>query len=489
MFKLFNNIWNSEKLPDNFGLAIIIPIPKGPQSNKNGECSDFRTITVINHSMKLLLSIILSKIQPILEQQINPFQFGFRQGKSTIGAILTLKLLAEKYVEKDLNLYTAFIDFQKAFDRVPHNMLFDILQEYNIPVKIVSVLKNIYGQTKGIILWKKLLSKPIPIDIGVHQGDPLSPVLFIAFLNKIMRETNIKGIKISTCNVIYKYIAYADDVAILAEDYKGLQNSLNSLTKVAKRYNMLININKTKVLVFRKKGRELIVPYPLKIDGKSIDFVDKFKYLGRELTSYNDDADAIKQRINLARAKTYNILKFLTSSKVNTKTKLRIIHVSVFTVMSYASETWAIKKADMNKINGFENKLYRLILAIHWDDMISNEKIYEMIDRKERLLQKLFSRKLAFIGNVCQEAGPTVYPLFIFHLPGKNPLGACPLRYTSFINKYIEDPNLSMACDGTLWETTSEHIITMMFQNIRSKKIKDDEKEEREEQDDENISD
>ena len=96
---------------------------------------------------------------------------------------------------------------------------------------------------------------------------------------------------------------------------------------------------------------------------------------------------------------------------------------------------------------------------------------------------------MAFIGNVCQEAGPTVYPLFIFHLPGKNPLGACPLRYTSFINKYIEDPNLSMACDGTLWETTSEHIITMMFQNIRSKKIKDDEKEEREEQDDENTSD
>ncbi len=460
LLKLFNQIWDSETLPNGFGQMTIIPIPKGANKTSNRECSNYRTITLINHSMKLLLSIILRKIQRLLNSQIAESQFGFRPGKSTTRAILTLKLLAEKFVEKNKELFALFIDFQKAFDRVPHAKLFDVLRYYNVPVKIIAVIRAIYKQSEGVILWKKRYSKTIPIAIGVHQGDPLSPVLFITFLDHIMKNVPKLDFPIGESKTRYRDIAYADDVTLLAQDQSTLQALATALNDKAKEYNMSINTSKTKLIVF-KRAKNDRTPIPFLVEGVEIEQCEEFKYLGREFTSHNSDSKAIEARIKKARAATCKIVRFLQSS-VSNQTKLKVVQAVILSVVSYGCETWATREADLKRLNGFENKLLRLMMNIKWYQLISNKKIYAILNKTERLSTKLARRKLQFIGNVAQTGDNTLFPLFLFDLNAPRPSGGSPIRFFNLVTAHV-NINIPMeASNTTSWNPIIIHILDQL---------------------------
>ena len=79
-----------------------------------------------------MLRIILSRLSPPGEKSIVEEQAGFRAGRSTTEQIFDLRILSEKYLHHQQNLYQVFIDFMKAFDRVWHAALWEIMKEYNI---------------------------------------------------------------------------------------------------------------------------------------------------------------------------------------------------------------------------------------------------------------------------------------------------------------------------------------------------------------------
>ena len=87
------------------------------------QCQNYRTISHISHTGNVMLKIRLNRLKPQAEKIIAEEQAGFRAGRSTTEQIINLRILCEKYLQHQQDLYHVFIDFKKAFDRVWHTLM------------------------------------------------------------------------------------------------------------------------------------------------------------------------------------------------------------------------------------------------------------------------------------------------------------------------------------------------------------------------------
>ena len=93
--------------------SLIITLPKKGNLQL---CQNYRTVSLISHSSKVMLKVILNRRKPQAEEIIAGEQAGFRAGRSTAEQILNLRILCEKYLQHQQTLYHVFVDFKKAFD-------------------------------------------------------------------------------------------------------------------------------------------------------------------------------------------------------------------------------------------------------------------------------------------------------------------------------------------------------------------------------------
>jgi hypothetical protein len=147
------------------------------------ECRNWRGITLLYTICKVLATVIYNRLKEELEPKIRPEQAGFRPKKSCADHINTLLIIVEQSVEFRSPLQLVFIDFQRAFDTLAHNAIWQALKEKGVPQKIVTIIKAIYDQSTCKVLHKNLVSEPIPVLNGVEQGCVLSPLLFIVTLD------------------------------------------------------------------------------------------------------------------------------------------------------------------------------------------------------------------------------------------------------------------------------------------------------------------
>ena len=110
-----NKIWQTGEWPTPWTQTLVITFPK---KGNLQQCQNYRTISLISHSSKVMLRIIPNRLKPQAEKIIAEEQAGFRAGKSTTEQIFNLCILCEKYLQHQQDLYHVIIDFMKAFDRV-----------------------------------------------------------------------------------------------------------------------------------------------------------------------------------------------------------------------------------------------------------------------------------------------------------------------------------------------------------------------------------
>ena len=169
--------------------------------------------------------------------------------------------------------FCAFIDYEKAFDLVDRISLWSKLLNYKINGKLMRVIYNIYENAKACVKLNNVISNSFPCNIGVRQGDKISPLLFSLFINdfKDFISTKYNGLtsitNLSQNNFdselelyIKLYILlYADDTVIFAENAKELQAALDALADYCSIWKLKINIEKNKIIRFSKhKSNELI---------------------------------------------------------------------------------------------------------------------------------------------------------------------------------------------------------------------------------------
>ena len=174
---------------------------------------------LILHASKLMLKIFQVKLQQYVTRELPDVQAGFRKGRGTRDEIANICWIIGKAREFQKNIYFCFIDYTKAFDCVPHNKLWKILKEIEIPDHPTCLLRNLCAGQEATVRTGHGTTDWFQIRKGVHQGCILSPCLFNLYAEYIMWNAGLDeaqgGIKIVRRNI--NNLRYANETTLMAE--------------------------------------------------------------------------------------------------------------------------------------------------------------------------------------------------------------------------------------------------------------------------------
>ena len=186
--------------------------------------------------------ILEERIRYIVEPQLSENQFGFRKNKGCSDAIFILRQLQEKHIEWNKPLYMAFIDQEKAFDRVVRAELWKCLTERGIFGELLRAVQSFYICSQAAVRTREGETDWFKVKCGLRQGCVFSPLLFIIFMDNIMKRANQEENSIEE-------LMFADDLVLTAEDQIRLQEMVSNLNQQCKNYGMRISRDKTEVMV------------------------------------------------------------------------------------------------------------------------------------------------------------------------------------------------------------------------------------------------
>ena len=153
-------------------------------------------------------------------------QFGFRFDHSTIDAIFILQSLISRSLDDRKKLFCAFIDLKKAFDLVDRDLLLTKLFVFGVSNKMVKIIQSMYKTANNIVRFRGMLSEKFATYSGVKQGEPLSPLLFLIFINDLhdfLTSSSVSVGLVNLGNLFIFLLLFADDTALFALTADGLQ--------------------------------------------------------------------------------------------------------------------------------------------------------------------------------------------------------------------------------------------------------------------------
>jgi len=228
------------------------------------------------------------------------------------------------------------IDYEKAFDNIQRQILFNILKSRHIPDTWLKAIVNIYTQNKISIKFNNKLSKQAEINKGVRQGCSLSPTLFNIYLHAIItkrQKQDITGLKLSK-NQQLSTLLFADDQDIIADTEDNLQKAAHKLNQIIRKYGLTISVQKTKSMAFKGRGP---VRTKIVIDNKIIEQVNLFNYLGN-MISYEKELDIDNKLRNYVKI-TGILNNVFRPKKTLKKTRIILYNTLALPVLLYGSET------------------------------------------------------------------------------------------------------------------------------------------------------
>jgi len=207
---------------------------------------------MLEHAMKVVDMIFEHKIWQQIE--IDDMQFGFMKGKGTTDAIFMARQMQENFRVNGKKLYFGFVDLEKAFDRVPREVISWAMRKLGDEEWLVSAVMSMYIGAKTVIRTVYGNSKVFEVKVGMHQGSALSPLLFVIVMEAISREFRV---------ALPWELLCADDLVVIAETEEELIKRLNWKGNVESK-GMRVNMNKTKVMISgeRQKVIQKAVRWP-----------------------------------------------------------------------------------------------------------------------------------------------------------------------------------------------------------------------------------
>ena len=179
------------------------------------------------------------------------------------------------------------MDFAKAFDSVDHDLLWYKLINHGIHGKILKVIQTLYSQLQSCVRVNDNFTDWFSISSGVRQGDNLAPTLFAVFINDLANEINMTQCGVSVSEQMISLLMYADDIILISDSQEGLQKQLDTLNKWSTKWSLSINVDKTKVIHFRKAS-DPCSTFNFHLGDNTIDIVNSYRYLGLELNETLD---------------------------------------------------------------------------------------------------------------------------------------------------------------------------------------------------------
>ncbi|KAI5703877.1 hypothetical protein M8J76_001061 [Diaphorina citri] len=345
LLSMFNRIMQEEIIPKYWTKVIIHMIYKkgNPEDPTN-----YRGISLINTVTKIFTSILEKRISTWAEEAgiLDEGQAGFRKRRGCRDNIFNLYAAIAINIREDKSkVYACFVDYKCCFDSIHHQTLWNKLFRTGVSGKCIRVIKQMYENSTVSVRTEMGETSEVKMNKGVMTGDSLSPLLFILFISDLcdyMKSKDIQGIPIDReHNVIA--LLYADDLVLLSNKEEELQKMLNVLEEYCNLNKLEVNVEKTKIVVFRRKGK---LRSNLKFHYRQIpvEIVPSYVYLGVIFTSGLCFSENVKKFIN----KTMGAISTVNSLWARTKTynweANKIVYNSVIkSILLYGAEVWGLR--------------------------------------------------------------------------------------------------------------------------------------------------
>ena len=332
LLHIINLSFSQGVFPDELKLAKVLPL------FKNGDkmlINNYRPVSILPSLSKIYEKLMYDKLNSFLDQNdiLNDHQFGFRSKHSTS---MALSLLVDKILDAlDNNelVLGVFLDFSKAFDTIDHRILLKKLEHYGVRGLSLSWFDSYLTCRKQFVSYNNAKSETANISCGVPQGSILGPLLFIIYINDIVRVSN----------VLFP-VVFADDTNVFIQGKnidtmcKTMNAELEKLLHWLNINKLSLNVNKTHYMVFHKSRHKVSMCHKLSINNVEINYVDKTKFLGVIIDSKLSWKEHIKH-ITSKLAKSIGIIS-KARKFVDNKSLLTLYYAFCYPYIKYCIEIW-----------------------------------------------------------------------------------------------------------------------------------------------------
>ena len=353
--KLFNMILKSGEFPEIWTRSFIVPL------HKSGNCHDpnnYRGLAINSCFGKLFTTILNNRLKKFINNNnvIHRHQIGFTEKSQTIDHMLVIKTLVDKYKHEGKKLFLGFVDFRKAYDTVwREGMLYKLLK-YGINGNFFNLIKNMNSESEICV---KIGDKRTPFfknNVGVKQGEVLSPLLFNLYINDIVEQLkDTDSPLLNGCPI--DCLLHADELVILSTSEEGLQRKLNSLQKYCDQWRLRVNESKTMIMQISKCGR--LPTRKFKLNDVELMNTKVYKYLG---VLFDSSGNFNQARLNMndrGQKAMYKLKSAIDRTLIDPSVILNLFDKTVKPVCLYGSEIWGNINIPQNcSPREFINKMY-----------------------------------------------------------------------------------------------------------------------------------
>lgn len=349
---IFRKSLNSGLVPRQWKVAKVVPVHK---KGSTIDVSNYRPVSLLCNCSKVFEHILVGHIANYLDN-INFFterQHGFRRGLSTVTQLLDFVHNLSISINNRGQTDVIFLDLSRAFDKVSHAKLLIKLREILKNEIIVRWLTDYLNLRQQYVEVQGDRSGLVPVTSGVPQGSVLGPLLFLLFINDMVRDIS--------ANVSM----FADDCVIFSriscrKDQDALNSALNAISSWCSSWQMDLNVQKCAVMTVSRQIDPL--RYTYEIDGRAVNFVNSYTYLGINITNdltWNSHIEKICRKASHKLWFLKRNLKYATPD-----TKLAAYKACVRPILEYASPVWdPFTATNIDKLETIQKRALRFIYS------------------------------------------------------------------------------------------------------------------------------
>ena len=343
-------------------VACVIP---GHKSGPRDLVDNYRPISNLPILSKAFEKLTLIRLTSFVNhcELLSDSQYGFRQGRSITQAAIRLTTFITQAFHHKLYSACFFLDLRKAFDTIDHPILLKKLLNYGFRGPIHDYLSSYISNRKQYVVVGDYKSEELEITKGVPQGSMIGPLLFILYINDIVKAVDT-GVEV---------VLFADDAAFFLSAtslqilYAKIASLFDDLSKYLNRNKLIPNLKKSKLMMFSSKPYRSLED--ITFNGVVVEWVKEYKYLGLTITSsmsFGPHIDKTCTKISQYSGIFYNLYKFLPRPVM-----LLIYNTFVLPHLILHIELWgAAPNWHLNKVVVKQNKLLRALLGVQIENGI-----------------------------------------------------------------------------------------------------------------------